>query len=215
MNKVLLICAALAVSTSTTALAQSITNNAGQYGDVATVSGGYQLTSDPNGVGYGGIYFALSNFTLADLAQLSATYTLNQGSLSGGAPRFSLFDTTSNAANGAYIYFTDPNSTTLDLNNTIVECNGFGGCAYNYPGISYSSFLSQYGGTGLAYVTLDVDAGYSSPQQLTVSNFSLNGTNFGAPVPEPATWAMMLIGFGGIGFAMRRQRKAPQLPQAA
>ncbi|NUS21266.1 MAG: PEP-CTERM sorting domain-containing protein, partial [Mesorhizobium sp.] len=81
--------------------------------------------------------------------------------------------------------------------------------------ISYSSFLSQYGGTGLAYVTLDVDAGYSSPQQLTVSNFSLNGTNFGAPVPEPATWAMMIIGFGGIGFAMRRQRKAPQLPQAA
>lgn len=26
-------------------------------------------------------------------------------------------------------------------------------------------------------------------------------------VPEPATWAMMLLGFGGIGFAMRRQRK--------
>ncbi|MHA6723459.1 PEPxxWA-CTERM sorting domain-containing protein [Sphingomonas sp. RS2018] len=24
-------------------------------------------------------------------------------------------------------------------------------------------------------------------------------------VPEPATWAMMLVGFGGIGFAMRRQ----------
>ena len=26
-------------------------------------------------------------------------------------------------------------------------------------------------------------------------------------VPEPSTWAMMLIGFGAIGFAMRRQRK--------
>lgn len=26
------------------------------------------------------------------------------------------------------------------------------------------------------------------------------------PVPEPATWAMMLLGFGGIGFAMRRKR---------
>ena len=25
------------------------------------------------------------------------------------------------------------------------------------------------------------------------------------PVPEPATWAMMLLGFGGIGFAMRRR----------
>lgn len=26
-------------------------------------------------------------------------------------------------------------------------------------------------------------------------------------VPEPATWAMMLVGFGGIGMAMRRRRK--------
>ena len=26
-------------------------------------------------------------------------------------------------------------------------------------------------------------------------------------VPEPATWAMMLVGFGGIGMAMRRGRK--------
>jgi len=28
-----------------------------------------------------------------------------------------------------------------------------------------------------------------------------------AGVPEPATWAMMLLGFGAIGFAMRRRRK--------
>jgi hypothetical protein len=27
-----------------------------------------------------------------------------------------------------------------------------------------------------------------------------------AAVPEPATWAMMLLGFGGIGMAMRRRR---------
>jgi hypothetical protein len=25
-------------------------------------------------------------------------------------------------------------------------------------------------------------------------------------VPEPSTWAMMLIGFGAVGFAMRRRR---------
>lgn len=34
-------------------------------------------------------------------------------------------------------------------------------------------------------------------------------------VPEPATWAMMLIGFAGIGAAMRRGRKATALPQIA
>ncbi len=32
-------------------------------------------------------------------------------------------------------------------------------------------------------------------------------------VPEPSTWAMMLLGFGAIGFAMRHRRRA--LPQLA
>ena len=34
-------------------------------------------------------------------------------------------------------------------------------------------------------------------------------------VPEPATWAMMLVGFGVIGFAMRRGKQAPGLGQLA
>lgn len=32
----------------------------------------------------------------------------------------------------------------------------------------------------------------------------------GAPVPEPATWAMMLVGFGAIGFQIRRKRQSTQ-----
>ena len=34
------------------------------------------------------------------------------------------------------------------------------------------------------------------------------------PVPEPATWAMMLLGFGAAGLAMRRKRR-PALAQIA
>jgi hypothetical protein len=45
------------------------------------------------------------------------------------------------------------------------------------------------------------------------SNF--NGTVNLAAVPEPATWALMLLGFGGIGMAMRRQRRTPKLAQIA
>jgi hypothetical protein len=37
-----------------------------------------------------------------------------------------------------------------------------------------------------------------------------------AAVPEPGTWAMMLVGFGAIGFSMRRRRRhAAHLFQAA
>ena len=35
------------------------------------------------------------------------------------------------------------------------------------------------------------------------------------PVPEPATWAMMLIGFGAIGFAMRKGGRPSGLAQLA
>lgn len=36
-----------------------------------------------------------------------------------------------------------------------------------------------------------------------------------AAVPEPATWAMMLLGFGVIGFGMRRRREGSATIQAA
>jgi hypothetical protein len=37
--------------------------------------------------------------------------------------------------------------------------------------------------------------------------YSLKITDVAGAVPEPATWAMMLVGFGGVGFAMRRRSK--------
>jgi hypothetical protein len=35
-----------------------------------------------------------------------------------------------------------------------------------------------------------------------------------AAVPEPATWAMMIMGFGVVGYAMRRRRTAVRFSQA-
>lgn len=43
--------------------------------------------------------------------------------------------------------------------------------------------------------------------------FSLNGTFAG--VPEPGTWAMMILGFGAIGGAMRKRRTAARYAQVA
>jgi hypothetical protein len=41
----------------------------------------------------------------------------------------------------------------------------------------------------------------------------LSGNLTFIPVPEPASWALMLVGFAGIGMAMRRRR--PRLAQVA
>lgn len=35
---------------------------------------------------------------------------------------------------------------------------------------------------------------------------------FASAVPEPAAWAMMLLGFGAIGYAMRRRRSLRLMP---
>ncbi|HWY61451.1 MAG TPA: PEPxxWA-CTERM sorting domain-containing protein [Rhizomicrobium sp.] len=43
---------------------------------------------------------------------------------------------------------------------------------------------------------------------ITGANFQYSTTaGFTSGVPEPATWAMMLIGFGAVGFAMRGSRR--------
>ena len=50
----------------------------------------------------------------------------------------------------------------------------------------------------------------------TVTSFAQIGTGAAvAAVPEPATWAMMLIGFGAMGVALRRRRRTQGLLQAA
>jgi hypothetical protein len=41
----------------------------------------------------------------------------------------------------------------------------------------------------------------------TSSGNSFEFDNIAASVPEPSTWAMMLVGFGGLGAAMRSSRR--------
>lgn len=43
--------------------------------------------------------------------------------------------------------------------------------------------------------------GISLEKQNSITLASVTG-----PVPEPATWAMMLLGFGAVGYSMRRKR---------
>ena len=42
---------------------------------------------------------------------------------------------------------------------------------------------------------------------INVTAYAQAGIPQAGTVPEPATWAMMLVGFGAMGFAMRRRQK--------
>jgi hypothetical protein len=78
------------------------------------------------------------------------------------------------------------------------------------------------GDTGSGTISL---AFSSLPDSVTFSDYLVryqgvngSGSAVGSPVgavPEPSTWAMMLLGFGAIGASMRRKRKPITLPQLA
>jgi hypothetical protein len=67
-------------------------------------------------------------------------------------------------------------------------------------------WLFDFGAAGVDFITLDDPAGFS--------NAALYTTAAAPGVPEPATWAMLLLGFGAAGFAIRRRRH-PALMQMA
>ncbi len=80
--------------------------------------------------------------------------------------------------------------------------------------------LSGTAASGMLSGTYDPSVGpYSLSLGVQISRESAGTTtgdlNFQTAVPEPATWAMMLIGFGAIGFTMRRQKKGAPIAAAA
>jgi len=59
-------------------------------------------------------------------------------------------------------------------------------------------------------VRFDIRAVQSSPNYTGLAEVAFDTDSFlSAPIPEPATWAMMIIGFAGVGAALRARREQP------
>ena len=58
---------------------------------------------------------------------------------------------------------------------------------------------------------------YGTANGIGTLNEAIDDITFSAAaaVPEPSTWAMMLIGFAGIGYSMRRRRRSTAVAQIA
>ena len=72
----------------------------------------------------------------------------------------------------------------------------------------YSFLVTGTGTDTLTFNETDV------PSWMALDDIGLTPNEVGA-VPEPATWAMMLLGFGAIGAVMRRRRTNRMLEQVA
>jgi hypothetical protein len=99
-------------------------------------------------------------------------------------------------------------------------CTGNGGGLTSNPDQTGTGTLSITLASAMASLTLD-----DFVTRFQAINPTVNGSNSGVGIgtiqdisgpvsaaPEPATWAMMLIGFGFIGFALRRPRISPAFP---
>lgn len=81
---------------------------------------------------------------------------------------------------------------------------------------STGGYLGLFGGAAIGG-----DKGFVVNGQLTRvtgNSFLLpatfQGLTLNSAVPEPSTWAMMLVGFGALGFSMRRRKANYRLAQA-
>jgi PEP-CTERM motif-containing protein len=87
------------------------------------------------------------------------------------------------------------------------------GAWVTFQGVSFSTATLgdfNFYNSGLGY--------YGLLSSITAINGYPDGVSFAAnvaPVPEPVTWVMMLLGFAAAGMAMRRQRKIVDLQQLA
>lgn len=85
--------------------------------------------------------------------------------------------------------------------------------AYNYIGFQINTLLNPF---TYQYYYFDVGA-FGAPGSYDAMVFGeqqgahLDVSRVSDAVPEPATWAMMLLGFGLIGGAMRSARRRPAL----
>ena len=67
--------------------------------------------------------------------------------------------------------------------------------------------ISATGGDVITSIAFDTNGtGVTDLRQLRIGGVA-------AAVPEPATWALMLFGFGAVGVSMRRRRRTTHLPQ--
>jgi len=120
--------------------------------------------------------------------------------------------TATQSTNGSWIVNTV--AGTVDNSNITGLDNFLGADGLVFP--SGATLVDDHGFSFLLQNGQDVDIFSGAPNGLyEIESTNTNGAadfTLTAAVPEPSTWAMMILGFGGIGFlAYRRDNKLSKM----
>jgi hypothetical protein len=155
----------------------------------------------------------------ADLANDPFTFSYRGSSFtvtgSGGFPNYLAVST---AGGGAVrTVFGAPSTDFTDRGTVVYDANTLGGYASfasltSIPFTNGNNFLGLRvtdGGQDYYGFLFTTDARLNSYGFETTANTGITATESVASViPEPATWGMMIIGFGLVGASMRRRRQS-------
>jgi PEP-CTERM motif len=134
------------------------------------------------------------------------TFALQIGNFDGD-PLAQLSQTFNDLAGATYtvMFFYDYRPTDGNAFLTISA----GGQSFTTAGVFTNGFVSSsftFTGSNTGSDTITISA-RTNPDDWYVDDVSVNGpAAVGPGVPEPSTWAMMLLGFAGLGFAFHRSR---------
>jgi hypothetical protein len=224
MRQIALLAAAALAATATPALAQTVSYGGNTY------SSGQDIVIDLTGVQFPG-----STGTLTLTFNGTGTGTQANDYLF----TYSLLNTSTDPSTNISGFGFDITGGTLDLATSFstgtytgISSGSISGgasvdiCATAGPNCAGGSNGGPTPG-GTATGTFGVEF-TSLPTSITLSNPIIrmqntgpngNGSDIGTPtgtlLPEPSTWAMMLLGFGAAGLSIRRSRRKTGLAQLA
>jgi hypothetical protein len=168
-----------------------VTEDAGALDFVETLAAGFKFHENPD-PNHSAFAFSLAGDPAITISDLTGGFTQKVGANFSASPF------------GSYDY--------------ALKCSG---CGHGYghglagplsftvsgPGLTIASLLSNLKDSQHIFFTTDVVNGNGK-----TGNVGATGSGpVGGAVPEPAAWALMIVGLGGIGASLRRRREAPAL----
>jgi hypothetical protein len=206
MNKLLILagaalCLATGAQASIIPVLDSVTKDGSNflYSYHATLSGDQGLTS--------GSELVIQDFAGYVPGSISATGTGFSSFILTSTPLLANFNTSAGGVQTNAVYGDDPTITDLVFTYNGPDFHTSGGPFTDIPIMGLTA-ESRFGGLGVDGFSSRAikNTGLGTVDTVAFNNGAV-GVPVGPGVPEPASWALLIMGFGGIGGMIRTQRR--------